>query len=77
MYASNEGKTIVSPRPWHGHLPDHALAAHDSGNTGVQVAALLEEVQVALGVPLGIVCFAQQSVIVGEKAPGREVQFYV
>jgi hypothetical protein len=43
----------------------------------MEEAAVLEEVQVPPCVPLGAVGSARNTVIVNEKAPGWEVQFYV
>jgi hypothetical protein len=43
----------------------------------VEDAAVLEKVQVPPCVPLGVVGFARDTVIVNEKAPGWKVQFNV
>lgn len=62
----HQREAFVPPGPRYCHLPDIALAVHDSGDAGVEEAAVLEKVQVAPCVPLRVVGLARDTVVVNE-----------
>jgi hypothetical protein len=50
-----QGEAAVRPRPWHADRLDTARVAAYARHAGIQVGLVLEEVEVAPGVPLGVV----------------------
>ena len=79
MRLEQQGEAAAGPCPWHGDRLDAALLAADARHAGGQVGLMLEEIEVAPGLPLGVVGRAVRlaAAWAGKPATGGEVDLDV